>query len=86
MLTLKGKKIIIPHGVHERFFNPPRFQKKNIENQLKDFIDSGKVRVIIIPDIESVNYGRTVGYNIVEHKPPEDIRKIKGRELRKNES
>jgi hypothetical protein len=40
------------------------------------------VKVIIIPDIESVNYGRDVGYDIIEHKPPKDISKIKGRELR----
>ena len=38
---------------------------------------------MIMPDIESVNYGRDVGYEIIEHKPPENIKKIKGRELRK---
>ena len=31
------------------------------------------VRVIIIPDIESVNYGRGVGYEINEFVPPKDI-------------
>ena len=31
---------------------------------------------MIMPDIESVNYGRGVGYEIIEHKPPEDIKKI----------
>ena len=40
---------------------------------------------MIIPDIESINYGRTVGYEIIEHIPPEDIGKIKGRDLRKHE-
>ena len=30
------------------------------------------VRVIIIPDIESVNYGRGVGYEINEYQPPSD--------------
>ena len=28
------------------------------------------VKVIIIPDIESVNYGRGVGYEINEYEPP----------------
>ena len=30
------------------------------------------VKVIIIPDIESVNYGRGVGYEINEYEPPSD--------------
>ena len=30
------------------------------------------VKVIIIPDIESVNYGRGVGYEINEYQPPSD--------------
>ena len=31
--------------------------KKNIEKKLSDLISQNKVKVIIIPDIESVNYG-----------------------------
>tara|TARA_Y100000758_G_scaffold142738_1_gene101239 strand:- start:190 stop:411 length:222 start_codon:yes stop_codon:yes gene_type:complete len=58
----------------------------NIQHQLREFIDEGVIKVMIIPDIESVNYGRSVGYEIIEHFPPEDIGKIKGRELRKNEN
>ena len=61
----------------------PNEVKKNIENQLKDLIDSGKVRVIIIPDIESVNYGRGVGYDIIEHIPPDNVGKISATEIRK---
>ena len=61
----------------------PNEVKKNIENQLKDLIDLGKVRVIIIPDIESVNYGRGVGYDIIEHIPPEDVGKISATDIRK---
>ena len=30
------------------------------------------VKVMIIPDIESVNYGRGVGYEINEYQPPSD--------------
>ena len=40
------------------------------------------VRVIIIPDIESVNYGRGVGYEIIEHIPPEQIKRISATEIR----
>lgn len=31
------------------------------------------VKVIVIPDIESVNYGRGVGYEINEFTPPDNI-------------
>ena len=41
-----------------------------------------KVKVMVIPDIESINYGRGVGYEIIEHKPPNDIKKISATEIR----
>ena len=50
---------------------------------LKEFIKLNLVKVIIIPDIESVNYGRDVGYEIIEHKPPEEIKIITGTKIRK---
>lgn len=62
-------------------FNPIDV-KKNIENQLSDLIDKKVVKVIIIPDIESVNYGRGVGYDIIEHIPPKDIKKISATKIR----
>ena len=34
------------------------------------------VKVMIIPDIESVNFGRGVGYEINEYLPPKDIASI----------
>ena len=54
-----------------------------IETQLKDLIGEGRVTVIIIPDIESVNYGRGVGYEIIEHTPPEEIKVISATEIRR---
>jgi nicotinic acid mononucleotide adenylyltransferase len=33
----------------------------------------GEVKVIVIPDIESVNFGRGVGYEVNEFIPPKDI-------------
>jgi len=42
-----------------------------------------KVKVIVIPDIESINYGRGVGYEINEIKVPQDIARISGTEIRK---
>jgi len=40
------------------------------------------VEVMIIPDIESVNYGRGVGYEINEFVPPSDIERISATEVR----
>lgn len=43
---------------------------------------SDDVQVMIIPDIESVNYGRGVGYEINMYDPPGDIHAISGTRLR----
>ena len=40
------------------------------------------VEVIIIPDIESVNYGRGVGYEINEYIPTDDISYISATKIR----
>ena len=54
----------------------------NIQQQLREFIDEGVIKVMIIPDIESVNYGRNVGYEIIEHEPPEEIKEISATKIR----
>ena len=58
--------------------------KGSIEYELSDLVESGVVKVIIIPDIESVNYGRGVGYEIIEHEPPNQIKRISATEIRKD--
>lgn len=57
--------------------------KLNVENKLQNLIEEGRVKVIVIPDIESVNYGRGVGYDIIEHVPPSEIEKISATSIRK---
>ena len=54
----------------------------NIQHQLREFIDEGVIKVMIIPDIESVNYGRSVGYEIIEHFPPPEIKEISAAKIR----
>jgi hypothetical protein len=44
-----------------------------------------KIFMSVIPDIESVNYGRGVGYDVIYHEPPEDIGSISGTKIRKGE-
>ncbi len=82
----EGKNVLIcVREVSKDDKNPynPHDVKENVEKKLKDLIDLKKVKVIIIPDIESVNYGRGVGYEIIEHIPPSDISKISATKIRK---
>lgn len=41
-----------------------------------------KILISIIPDIESVNYGRGVGYDVIYHEPPADVAVISGTAIR----
>tara|TARA_B100002051_G_C16329988_1_gene436457 strand:- start:68 stop:439 length:372 start_codon:yes stop_codon:yes gene_type:complete len=45
-------------------------------------IEAGEIVVLKIPPIESVNYTSDADYNIVEHVPPESIRKISATNIR----
>ena len=54
----------------------------NLSEELMDLIEDGKVRVIILPDIESINFGRGVGYDVIEHIPPADIAEISATKIR----
>tara|TARA_B000000475_G_C15850206_1_gene387706 strand:- start:15 stop:344 length:330 start_codon:yes stop_codon:yes gene_type:complete len=81
----KGKNVLIcVREVSKDDKNPynPSDVKKNVEKELQDLIDLKRVKVIIIPDIESVNYGRGVGYDIIEHVPPSDIGQISATKIR----
>lgn len=63
-----------PHTAHEVLMNISQtdFFKENSDN----------LHLSIIPDIESFNYGRDVGYEVIEHTPPEDISMISGTSIR----
>lgn len=55
---------------------------KNLSKVHYDLIKQGKIKLMIIPDIESVNYGRGVGYNVIEHIPPSDVSEISATKIR----
>jgi nicotinamide mononucleotide adenylyltransferase len=55
---------------------------ENVSEELHDLLNEGKVFISIVPDIESVNYGRGVGYEIIEHVPPTDIKEISATKIR----
>lgn len=56
------------------------FEELKIE--LLDLIQGGKLFISIIPDIESVNYGRGVGYDVIYHEPPAEVAAISGTAIR----
>ena len=55
---------------------------RNLEKEYVKEVENGMVKIISIPDIESVNYGRGVGYEINEFVPPEDIGAISATKIR----
>ena len=54
----------------------------NVSNALMDLIRIGRVKVMIIPDICSVEFGRGVGYDVIEHVPPQEIHDISATKIR----
>jgi cytidyltransferase-like protein len=54
----------------------------NLTNELIDLIEERRVKIIIIPDIESINIGRGIGYDVIEHTPPQDIHDISATQIR----
>jgi len=81
----EGKNVMISvrdMPVSDKNPYPAKVVKENIENQFKLAVSEGRLKVIIIPDIESVNYGRGVGYKIIEHVPPKDIHDISATKIR----
>ena len=55
----------------------------NIFDEMQDEVEAGTLKVIIIPDICSVEFGRGVGYDIIEHIPPTEVAKISATKIRK---
>lgn len=81
----EGKNLLIcirDGQINEK--NPffPQEVKKNIEDTYALLVNSGIIKVMIIPDIESVNFGRGVGYDIVEYIPPTEIAEVSATKIR----
>ena len=82
----KGKNVLICiRDVKADEKNPfsPEEVLENVSNHYSKEIEEKRIKAIIIPDIESINYGRGVGYEIIEHIPPKDIKEISATKIRK---
>jgi hypothetical protein len=64
--------------------NPKSAYRVMIDLMEEPFFQKNMDRILIsiIPDIESVNYGRGVGYDVIYHEPPKDIATISGTAIR----
>jgi phosphopantetheine adenylyltransferase len=81
----KGKDIWVAiRNVPTDENNPKTAQQVMMDLAEEPFFmeNSHKIQISIIPDIESINYGRGVGYDVIYHEPPEDVAKISGTSIR----
>lgn len=81
----EGKKVLLcvrDVPVDER--NPWTAQEilMNLGKELQDLVEAGKLQIIKIPNIESINIGRGVGYDVIEHVPPTEIHYISATKIR----
>jgi len=82
----KGKNVWVAiRDVQKDENNPKSAQEVLIMLQNEPFFQQNwdKLFISIIPDIESVNYGRGVGYDVIYHEPPQEISEISGTKIRK---
>ena len=82
----KGKNCWVAiRDVQQDDNNPKSAQQVLQELQNEPFFTQNwdKILLSIIPDIESVNYGRGVGYDVIYHEPPKEIEQISGTAIRK---
>lgn len=81
----EGKRVLIcvrDGEVNERNPFTAEQVKENIETNYASFFSEGDVKVIIVPDICSVEFGRGVGYDVIEHVPPAEIAEISATKIR----
>ncbi|MFO8015561.1 MAG: adenylyl-sulfate kinase [Candidatus Woesearchaeota archaeon] len=76
----EGKPLLIlvrdtPYDIY-----PPLMRKRMIESAMSKLKVDAKV--MLIDDIESINYGRGVGYEVNEVKVPDNVKKISATEIR----
>ena len=83
----KGKRVCVAvMDIHdsEPENNPYTYDEvlKKISEDMNEELQKGQMMVTKIPAIESVNYGRDVGYDLNELIPPDDIKEISATRIR----
>ena len=81
----QGKNVWVAIRDVEVDENNPKTAQEVFQELIKEpFFNENfdKLLLSIIPDIESVNYGRGVGYDVIYHEPPADVAVISGTAIR----
>jgi nicotinamide mononucleotide adenylyltransferase len=84
----KGKNVWVAiRDVEQDENNPKTAQQVMMDLSEEPFFreNSHKINISIIPDIESINYGRGVGYDVIYHEPPTEVEVISGTKIRNGE-
>ena len=59
------------------------FTAEQVRENISNFYsEEERVKVMVIPDICSIEFGRGVGYDIIEHIPPQEIHDISATKIR----
>ena len=81
----KGKNVWVAiRNVETDENNPKTAQQVMMDLAEESFFkeNSHRINISIIPDIESINYGRGVGYDVIYHEPPPEVEVISGTKIR----
>jgi len=84
----KGKNVWVAIRDVTKDENNPKSAQEVFQELIKEpFFNDNFDRILlsIIPDIDSVNYGRGVGYDVIYHEPPSEIAEISGTKIRNGE-
>jgi nicotinamide mononucleotide adenylyltransferase len=83
IVKITGQVCIQIRDVHGVDDNPFDFDtvKKNIEDRLNPEF-KGQFKIMLVPNITNISYGRGVGYKIEEVVLPEEIQKISATKIR----
>jgi cytidyltransferase-like protein len=78
----EGKNVLICiRDIQPDEKNP--FTAEQVRENISNFYsEEERVKVIVIPDICSIEFGRGVGYDIIEHIPPQEIHDISATKIR----
>jgi cytidyltransferase-like protein len=78
----EGKNVLICIRDIQPDKKNPFTAQQVLENITEFYQKEPRVKVMVIPDICSIEFGRGVGYDIIEHIPPTAIREISATKIR----
>ena len=78
----EGKNVLICIRDTQPDKKNPFTAQQVLENITEFYQNEPRVKVMVIPDICSIEFGRGVGYDIIEHVPPTAIGEISATKIR----